>query len=499
MPDDGIAAPERLPLPTAPESPELIEPLPIEPLPIESPPAEAPPTEPLPAELVPAELVPVAFAGEEAGTGEMSWGQWDIWTAMVDQNSSLPLGGTAPVESGATMQDMADLLRYMITRYPAMRTRLRFDAAGRPSQEVFGSGVCKLEVYQAGEADPKDVALTVERRWRAAPFDYAGEWPIRMGVVLRDGAPAYLVSILCHLVVDAAGSEVMVREATARETAPSTGMTPLTQARWQSSPAGRRQNAAALRYWENTLRAVPPGRRPDSADKRSPRHWGGQLNSPALRLAVQAICDRTGAGSSPVLMALFGVALARVAGIGPAGLRMVVNNRFRPALADMVCVAAQNGICVLDVAGTTIDAAVGGVQRGAMAAYKHAYYDPEQVRALIQRVTEERGGSLDVERFFNDRRVEGRVTVTGPVTPERIKEALADTAFTWTECQDDPFAQLFLHADDAPGSIRLHILADTHFHGPAQLEALVREIEAAAVEAAFDPAAPTTPEASPGG
>ena len=445
----------------------------------------------------PVGLVPVAFAGGGAGVGEMSWGQWDIWTTMVEQNSSLPLGGTAPLAPGTTVPDMAEHLRFMVSRFPTMRTRLRFDAAGRPSQQVFGSGVCMMELYEAGPADPKGVALAVEMRWRGTPFDYAGEWPVRMGLVLRDGAPVYLVSILCHLAVDAAGSEVMVREVVARTAEPTAGLAPLEQARWQQSPAGRRQNAAAMRYWETVLRAVPAGRGPDSPDKRSPRHWGGQLTSPALRLAVQAICDRTGAGSSPVLMALFGAALARAAGPGPAGLRMVVNNRFRPMLADVVCVAAQYGICVLDVAGMTVDEAVARVQRSTMAAYKHAYYDPEQGRDLIRRVTEERGVPLDVERFFNDRRVEGRVTVTGPITPERVAAALAATTFAWVERQDDPFGQLFLHVDDVPDSIRLHILADTHHHSPGQLEALVRDMEAIAVAAAFDPRTPTTPAAAP--
>jgi hypothetical protein len=50
---------------------------------------------------------------------------------------------------------------------------------------------------------------------------------------------------------------------------------------------------------------------------------------------------------------------------------------------------------------------------------------------------------------------------------------------------------MFLTVEDEPEGILLIISADTYHFPPAQFETLVRGIEDVAIEAAFDPAAPT--------
>ena len=64
-------------------------------------------------------------------------------------------------------------------------------------------------------------------------------------------------------------------------------MQPLEQARWQGSPAGRKQSAAALRHWEKALRAIAPRRFPGPIDPRRPRHWQAGFTSRALYLAAR--------------------------------------------------------------------------------------------------------------------------------------------------------------------------------------------------------------------
>jgi hypothetical protein len=288
----------------------------------------------------------------------------------------------------------------------------------------------------------------------------------------------------------------MLREVATLESGPTTGMQPLDQARWQRrSPTGRRQNAMAQRYWEKVLRTVPVQQDPDSADRRSPRHWGGQLRSRALRLAVHAIAQRTQTDTSAILLALYAIAMGRVAGTNPVAVRSVISNRFRPGLADVVCAAAQAGICVLDLADLTVDEAVELARRGSVLACKHSYYDPEDLLVLIDQVTRERAAVPDITRFFNDRRSEvGQRPPDPPITPALVLEALAESEFHWTDRQDDPFERLFLHVDDGPDgpdSLVLYIQGDTHYHSPARLEALAHAIETTAVQAAFDPGLPT--------
>jgi hypothetical protein len=442
--------------------------------------------------VTPTDRVLVSFAGSVSGVEEMSWGQWEIWLSMRDQESALPIGGTKPL-TDMTVDDVTDELRYLLSRFESMRTRLRFDATGRPVQVVSDSGEIALEIYDAADADPDEVAAAVEADYRATPFDYENDWPVRMAVIRDHGVLTHMVVIMCHMVTDGTGATVMIAEVAARVTTPVDGMQPLAQAQWQRSPAGQRQNTTAVRHWESVLRGVPQPWLPAGfGDPQSPRHWQGQLDSPALLLAVRSICARTRIESAPVLLALFAVALARVTGISPVMTRPIVSNRFRRGLADVVAVVAQNGICSLDVADISLDEAIRRAQRGAMTAYKHAYFDAEKVYALIARLTEERAPDFNIGCFFNDRRVMHRSATTGAApSPRQQAEMLPLTTFRWVRTQHNPVDRLFVHIDDVPDTMQITIDIDTHHVSPAHAEALTRGMESAAVEAALDPTAPT--------
>lgn len=447
---------------------------------------------------VPAERVTVSFAGEGSGVGEMSWGQWGIWLSMLSHESWMPLGGTKALDPGTTPEDIADELRYLMARFPSMRTRLRFDAAGRPTQELFATGDITLEIYEAqsgeeGTADgpgrPAALAAEVEARYRATPFDLSTEWPVRMAVIRHGGTLTHMVAIMCHLVTDGIGALVMLREVAARETAPVTGLQQLEQAHWQRSTAGERQNAATLYFWEKFLRKIAPRRLPDSTDRREPRHWSAEFHTPALRHAAAMIGERTKAGSSSILMALFATALARITGINPVVIRPVVHNRFRPGLEGVVCQVAQSGICAVDVAGATVDEVVARAKRATTIAYKNAYYDPEQHAALLARIGLEQGPDFDVACFFNDRRADVPETsaTTAAMTGEVLRQAQSASTFTWTEKKDNPYERMFIHIDEDPTGVLVTVCADTHYFSPAHIEELARTMESVAVEAALDP------------
>ncbi|GAA4255790.1 condensation domain-containing protein [Dactylosporangium darangshiense] len=436
-----------------------------------------------------AEQIIVAFEGEGSGVDDLSWGQLDLWMAMRRQNSWLPMGGATPLPAGTTLADVVENLRYLMSRYQTMRTRLRFDDDGRPSQVVSGSGEIALDVVDAGDDDPAETAEALSRRYQETDYDFVTQWPVRMGVVLRAGLPTHLVIILCHLVTDGSGAALMIAELDARVTAPIKGMQPLEQARWQRSPAGVRQNEAALRYWERLLRTIPVRRFAGSDDPRQPRHWRGEFRSLALHLATQAIADRAGMDASPVLMAVYGVALHRMTGINPVVFRPTVNNRFRAGLADVVCTVAESGLCALDVAGAPFPEVLTRTRRAAMTAYKHAYFHPVHLDDLIASVARDRGPDFDIACFYNDRRINTRAASSGPAaTPEQIREALSgsQTTFRWTIRQDDPFERLFVHIDDVPDTMQITLFMDTHFVSPGDAEALLYGMEEVAVEAALD-------------
>lgn len=434
---------------------------------------------------VPAERVLVDFAGEGEGVDEMSWGMWEIWQAMGRQRSALPIGGRTPLEPGTTMADLAAELRYLMCRFHAMRTRLVFDAEGRPTQQLFARGRIALDVYDADpDADADEVAAAVEQQYRQREFDFAGHWPVRMGAVRQHGRPTHLVTVMHHLVTDGMGGAVMLREVRARESAPVNGMQQLEQARWQGSPAGRRQNARALRHWEGVLRAVPARQLPGPTDPRSPRHWGAVFHSPALTAALPAVLARTGADMPSVLLGLYATALYRVTGINPVVVRPVVNNRFRPGLSDVVCMLAQAGVSVLDVAGATAEEVIALARRTSMSAYKHAYFDPEDLIALIARVSRERGEDVTIGTYLNDRSTYRPAADAPRPAAQDLRALRARTTFTWIAREDTQTERLFVHVDDAPDGLRFEIRIDTHYISPAATEAFARAMEAAAIEAA---------------
>jgi hypothetical protein len=445
------------------------------------------------------QVIPVRFEGEGAGEEQLTWGQGDLWEAMRRLRTWLPIGGAIPLPAGTTVDQVVARLRFLISRHQSLRTRLRVGPDGRARQVLTRSGELPLELVDTPDGkDPATLAEQVAQRFRETGYDFVTDWPVRVAVIRYRQVPTHQVMIMCHLATDAAGAAAMLADLAGRDpetgqaAGPVPGRQPLAQARWQRSPAGARQSDAALRHWESWLRTIPPGRFGDSADPRQPRYWQVRFRSPAMWLAVRAFADRTGADDSSVLLTLFAVALARASRVNPAVTRVIVNNRFRPGLADVVAPISHAGLLVVDVAGVTVDEALARTRRRAMATYKYAYYDPYRMLELVDRVGRERGEPVDIGCFFNDRRLAGQPAPGGAVpTRDQVHAALPDTTYRCELQQDAPLERLFVSVDDAPDAVDLTVLTDTHYLSPADLEACLRGMEELAVAAAFDPAAST--------
>jgi hypothetical protein len=431
-----------------------------------------------------ADRVVVTFEGEGSGTEDLSWGQQEAWMTVLRLRSWMPLGGIKPLPPQTTVDDIAGELRYLMSRFQVLRTTLVLDDPDRPRQVVHATGEIVLEVVDAGEADPDTAAKELHRRYAGTDLDFAAEWPIRMGVVCRDGRPTHMVVLLSHLAADAHGARVMRREVATRVGTPVSGMQPLDQARWQRSPAGRRQNEAALRYFESILRTVAPRRYPEYHDVEHQPVWTADFTSPAMRLAIAALADHTRVDTDTLLLATFAIALSRVTGVNPVVVRPLVGNRFRPGLADVMCSATQSGLCVLDVAGVPFEEALARVRRATIAAYKHAYHDPIDLVDLHRKVSRDRGTDIDIACFFNNRRGESE-PVPG-VTPQMIEEALPRSVLRWTPTDSEPLRRMFGRVEnDTADAMRLSLFLDTHLMSLADGEACLRGMQAVAIEGAY--------------
>lgn len=421
--------------------------------------------------------VMVDFTGDGSGEGELSWGQQENWHRMMEQRMWAPLGGVGVLPPGTTVDDAADALRYLMSRHQSLRTRVRL-VDGRPIQVVHGAGRIPLHVVDApDDADPGEFAESVAEGYRATPMDFTAEWPLRMAVLRHRGTPTHAITLVSHLATDVTGIVMMMSELAARTTTPVDGTPPLAQAAWQRSPAGRRHNAAAMRYWEGLFRTIGPRRFPADPTELRPRYWDGEFRSPSLLSAVRTITESTGHGANTVFLTLFALSMHQVTGINPVVVRPVAGNRFRPGLAGVVCTVAQAGICVLDVAGRSFADAAAQVRRAVINAYKYSYFDHEAMVALRTRIEAERGVTLETRCFLNDRYGIG-LSDSGSAAADGVSE------FRWIASHDAvPNEPLFVEIDDVPGAIRVTLHLDTRSLGLTDAEAFARGIETAAIAA----------------
>ncbi|HYS40403.1 MAG TPA: condensation domain-containing protein, partial [Pseudonocardiaceae bacterium] len=191
------------------------------------------------------EQILVPFSGSGSGVAELTWGQQRIWVAMRFGGRSLNMGAAVPLRPGATVEYMATVLRFLVSRHQSLRTLWSVDDAGRPQQTVSSNGVIPLEIVD--DEDPEDV----RKRYQETPFDSTTEWPVRMAVVRH----THLVVMYNQLAVDQRSLDVLAADlanldpVTGKEIRPITAHQPLDLARRQRSPAARRAGDAALRHW----------------------------------------------------------------------------------------------------------------------------------------------------------------------------------------------------------------------------------------------------------
>lgn len=437
----------------------------------------------------------VDFAGPGSGTGPLTWGQQQIWAAMVATDSAQCLRAVLPLPPGKTAEDLAGELRFFMSRHGSMRSRLVFPAPdagdGLPIQEVAASGRAALTVLDVPDGD--DPALAAEAladRWEAAAFDYAAEWPMRLAAVRHRGVATHVVVVLNHLAADGGGVTVMMDDLAAGNHAdPPPGPGPLELAERQATPAVRRQSDSALTYWERLLRTAQPLTFPAASPDSGPRYRQLLADSPALQRAARVVAARTGSGVSPVLLAAYAVALARATGANPVLSQVIVGNRFRPGLAAAVHPVSQNGLVLLDVGGVSFDTAVERAVRATVLGSKHAYYDPAACDRLLERVEKENGAPVEIGCVFNDRREGAGSEPGGPVpSAADIRAVTGRRTLRWGRPLPLFNERLMVTAEDGADSLTLLVEVDTHALPAPAVEAFVLAMESVVLAAAIDPA-----------
>ena len=441
----------------------------------------------------------VPFSGDGSGESPVTWGQRNVLRMMQLAGEAVMIGGTMPLAEGTTVENIVNLLGFIVERNHSLRTRFRFGDDGEPVQVLYSSGEVALDLVDIGpDEDPAEAAEAVRTGYEKAPFDITADWPVCMAVIRQEGVPVWFTAMYPHVAIDGLGFEALVADLanlnqdTGERLAPREGMQPFELAAQQQLPAALRQSAASIEYWEKLVRSAPSHRFDAKYEPRSPQWWDLVFDSQAMYLATTSIAARTGANTGSVLLGAYAVALAKVSGKSPSAIRTFVSNRFRPGLRHSVTPLVASCLCVVDVADTDFDTVALRAWRSQLKAGKFSYFDPRDLFALFDRIAAETGEPVDLLCYFNDLRRATAAARPGPLpTAEEIEAALPLTTLTWGPHTDVPDAQTFMEVNPVPDTVNIMLRVDTEVVTVEQQEEIVREMERILVAAAFDAAYPT--------
>jgi hypothetical protein len=155
---------------------------------------------------------------------------------------------------------------------------------------------------------------------------------------------------------------------------------------------------------------------------------------------------------------------------------------------------AQVAPCLLDLSDATLAEVVGRAWRGAMTAYKHAYYDPAGRSELVRRLTAEVGPQADLFVFFNDRRDPDRPAAPAPDRsrlPSELDSLRERSTARWDLLAGPMLESLYLDVDDRAGALELTLTVDLRILTRAGAERVLRGTEDVAVAMALEPDTPT--------
>ncbi|MEV4093036.1 hypothetical protein [Streptosporangium saharense] len=452
----------------------------------------------------------IRFSGSRSGTAPLTWGQRAIWDAIrktAPDDHYFNFGRVLAVPRRArplTVARAAEVLGALVERHESLRTRLTAGLnTGLETSVGTGPGAAPsprvppdAEPSQVlGTAGSIPVTITREDPERlmeelaATAFDYAGEWPLRVGLVVdEDDTVSHIVLVFCHLAADGLGAEVAVtdlrllllRGAVPGPTPPS----PLDLARWQRAEPGRRVARVAAEHWEHEYRRIPPtmfDRR--VAAPEGPPIWRAQLVSRAMDLAVQRIAAVYGTSTSTVLLAASSMLVGAVTGHEVCAMLPIVGNRFRQDAAQAVTTLSQEGLFVLDVGGRSFTEVLRAAKPAALRAYRSAYHDPGDRDSLTERVSRDRGTRVHPYCCFNDMRFIDRVDASHD--ERTVRQAMEETTLTWPLSQDQLNCRFCLHVTGEREGLGVSLTADTRYLPREGMERYLRDLESLLVEAAF--------------
>jgi hypothetical protein len=411
----------------------------------------------------------IEFAGGGAGVAVATWGQhaiWDVVRTLGSDAHRYNVSVSSAVTPAMPVGHVVDSIRPLFGMHESLRTRLQADN-GVLRQIVDATGQVPVVVRECGvdEVAAQSAALYAELAGR--PFDFAGEWPVRIGLVEVDGQARTIALSLSHTAADGWGmrrlalnmAAISLGEPADRVAERFPALQPRAEAEFQATDRGRRLDANARQHWLKKLSAGPERLFPRrAADSRWPHVV---LNSPALAMATGTVASRYQASSSTVLLAAASMMASQLSGSPDAAFQVVVNNRFLPGLTHAVSTIAQQGLFHFPAVGNDFADAIRRTHRITLSTYRNSYYDKHLLDADIAQARCDGGPLTDHSCFFNDVRNLLLVGAEQDVPREPLATARSRTTLEWRhDCEPRADVTFAMDVLDAPGSIELVMVAD---------------------------------------
>ena len=351
-------------------------------------------------------------------------GQLSLWRDLEKMpierrwETNLPFVWDLP--SGLSEDDVWAALGSLAMRHESLRTTYLVDAAGHLRQRLAADTPADaLERVRQGTAGVAERAAMEEQKVRDA-IDVTVDMPWRVWILTSDdGAPAHVFLVVHHVGADGMGVVLMERDfqaILAKTPLPAVG-SPRAMALSQQSGDGARGLKAAERYWRRTIEAAP---------HRETAAVPAERLGSTLHTGIPVPMAHDGAGKMEISLAsllLAGYYRGLRTALGTSAVLMfpVTNNRFDPAVAEVVTTLVQWAPVVLDFDDAEpFEEMAKKIHWKAFNAMKHGVCDPDAIMA-IRDEHEAMGPPVDPGFYYNPILAPPGFPSTDSLSPQAIE------------------------------------------------------------------------------
>lgn len=437
----------------------------------------------------------LVFQAESGGTFAATWGQRHMraeiqrFRPVDDWNPRFrcPLSGDA--DSPVTVERALDILRTLIERHVALRTRFRLDATGGVVEQIVAdAGRIGVDIVAEDDAEQFEQAFSAHLAASAGlRFDLERDLPLRMILGVSAGSAHVVGIVMSHVCLDGSGKTALredLRRIASGQTLEPVAFDPIAAATEESGAPARARTERALAQMGPIIEAA--------ADNplRTPRHTppvlmtrGARLATDSFKSAHDYLEHRLGlftSGATTLVAAA--TALHRVLGAPRSVFKIECGNRWTPETMSYVGHRAQPIYVAAAGDADDLAAEIRAVDRAILrTATRCSPYDPDAMQALIERA------GVDSWISFNDLRSLAAKPASNTAPPELDPAFLRhdeDARPTPLERHDArPIGvgsyrvQAMIHLGTYWGRLRLSLEADDGYLDDSEIAALLREIE----------------------